>query len=634
MESLDFSFGKKPPVSKKGEEEGLLTEKEALLYQEYASQKEGKQFSEQADKQTYQEAERLIDEIRATGIDLDKISLGSIDLSNVASIEDANQRLAGAINRIAERTNNKTITGALRETLGKRYGSSIAACTAMLVLLSSTLKKSDAAEIQQILAPKPNAEMSAREERHFNFDKFLKGFGATLYSPHYEQNPDGTFKMENLWKFLLEPAAVGLKYESRQDSQLQIHLPYKYARQFNLAEQQNPEDKEKMINYVKEKMEQELAAKFLVAFSWDEEAIKEKRPQFVQTDNFKISHIQIIGSASPEARKKGSEQPGNIDTENIALAELRAIKAQDIKEESMERISPGVIIGSGGVGGDMKEKSMLKNESVYQLEGIEDQFSPREMALLNQMAEKYETDVFGLIKMYNKNQITDQEDKNTLDESVAAKRAVIYLDDIEGGAPRVVIIPLPIFAMLAAGGGMEVYRMVREWARRRRERQLTEEESRNVAAMSGDVYEDITSNQNFYSKLAIDLSGDENINLADKDTSVTKIAERIIEEWENADMEEAARANVSIARPDYKNDQNKKLYSIFHALVVREMAQREQAVSRKSNINKIKRGMSLERQEFGKEIEEIIFQEFGYYAKAGNLQEIINRLNRQIEQNV
>lgn len=615
MESLDFLFGKKPQVSKEETgEDGLLTEKEALLYQDYTTNKEGKKFSEQVDEQAYKEAEELINEIRAAGINLDNINLGHIDLSELAGIEDANQRLTGVINQIAERTNNKTITRALREILGNKYGSSIVACAALLTLLSSTLEKSDAAEVQQALTPKPNTELTTQEEKHFNFDKFLEGFGATLYSPHYEQNPDGTFKMENLWKFLLEPAAIAFKSESRQDSQLQIHLPYKYARQFNLAEPQNPEDKEKMIAYIQEKMERELAARFL-AFSWDEDAIKKKRPLFVQTDNFKISNIQIIGLASPEGDKKGSEQPDNFDAKNVALAELRAIKALDIKEKSLEKMN-------------------IKNEGEYQLEGVENQFSPREMALLNQMAEKYETDIFGLIKMYNKNQITNQEDRNTLDESVAAKRAVIYLDDIEGGAPRVVIIPLPIFVMLAARGGMEVYRMVREWARRRREQRLTEEESRNAAAISGDVYEDVTSNQNFYSKLAIDLSGDENINLADKDTSVTKIAERIIEEWESADIAEANRANVNIARPNYKNDQNKKLYSIFHALVVREMAQREQTASRKGNINKIRRGMSLERQEFGQEIEEIIFQEFGYYAKDGNLREIMDRLNRQIEQNV
>lgn len=89
-------FEEKP----KGNETGRLSQEEALLYQEYATKIANKEFNEQSDEGSYQEAEELIDKLKDEkfdflGIDWDKVKVGDIN-----KISEAEQRLDFVIRQL------------------------------------------------------------------------------------------------------------------------------------------------------------------------------------------------------------------------------------------------------------------------------------------------------------------------------------------------------------------------------------------------------------------------------------------------------------------------------------------------------------------------------------------------------
>lgn len=86
----------------KPEEKGLLSEKEALAYQDYATNKEGIEFSEEASEESYKEAEMLLKELQAKGIDLGEIDLEKIDLFDLVIQKDVSKRLENAVQQYME----------------------------------------------------------------------------------------------------------------------------------------------------------------------------------------------------------------------------------------------------------------------------------------------------------------------------------------------------------------------------------------------------------------------------------------------------------------------------------------------------------------------------------------------------
>lgn len=79
-----------------------LSSEEALLYQEYATKIEGREFSEQADEQAYKEAENLIEKLKGGGLDWVGIEWDKIDLKDIHQIREAQERLDTAARLVLE----------------------------------------------------------------------------------------------------------------------------------------------------------------------------------------------------------------------------------------------------------------------------------------------------------------------------------------------------------------------------------------------------------------------------------------------------------------------------------------------------------------------------------------------------
>jgi hypothetical protein len=87
-----------------------LNKNEALLYQDYATNLEGKKFSEKAEASSYEEAEMLLDKLKNKNFDWLKIDWGKFDLKNIDQYQELEERLDEAA---------KMVVGKEKSAIGK-----------------------------------------------------------------------------------------------------------------------------------------------------------------------------------------------------------------------------------------------------------------------------------------------------------------------------------------------------------------------------------------------------------------------------------------------------------------------------------------------------------------------------------
>ena len=81
-----------------------LSKEEAGIYQDYATTKENKYFSEQASEEGYKEAERLIQKLRDAGVSFEFLDLDwdKIDFRDTRNLADTEERLVAAVRQFLD----------------------------------------------------------------------------------------------------------------------------------------------------------------------------------------------------------------------------------------------------------------------------------------------------------------------------------------------------------------------------------------------------------------------------------------------------------------------------------------------------------------------------------------------------
>jgi len=229
--------------------------------------------------------------------------------------------------------------------------------------------------------------------------------------------------------------------DTREQREVRFELPYEYSRLFDTGKPLSPEDHQKIADYIEQKFKEEFATKihdFVLVGSDD--IYRAKHGESV-SERPKIENIKITGFASPEGpQRKGPDTmaPGNIDTENIDLANKRAETGLDLTEEALEKI------------GITREQL---DETVKSVGAEELQFSSSEMAELAALAASEPgadplEKIWRLTIKYNKNEIDDPNTKSKLDEIVGAKRKIEVAVTYEDGQKDVYLFMIPWVVLL------------------------------------------------------------------------------------------------------------------------------------------------------------------------------------------
>ena len=108
---------------------------EAIAYQQYATEKQGIPFGEQADFQSYAEAQKMIEEIRTRGLDLEEVDFSVLDLRDALQREDLESKLESAVARLSMKNEKLGVMERINAAMGKMGIGKIA----ILLSLFSTL---------------------------------------------------------------------------------------------------------------------------------------------------------------------------------------------------------------------------------------------------------------------------------------------------------------------------------------------------------------------------------------------------------------------------------------------------------------------------------------------------------------
>lgn len=137
IEGYDNKITKKQEINKEEKEPSeRLGKEEALLYQSYATEKEGVDFSEQADEQSYAEADLLIKELQSRGFDFDGMDYNALNLRDAYKLDKLNDRLEKSI---AKLVNPKTDSKGILEKINGVLGVSGIGKTLVLISICSSL---------------------------------------------------------------------------------------------------------------------------------------------------------------------------------------------------------------------------------------------------------------------------------------------------------------------------------------------------------------------------------------------------------------------------------------------------------------------------------------------------------------
>lgn len=210
---------------------------------------------------------------------------------------------------------------------------------------------------------------------------------------------EGKFDWDS-FKKLINPADVSLTL-SGEDRKLEATMLYELSRAFNSADLKNPADVAKLEKFLKEKMNSDVMRAVFASSPGTRAAFEKKFPQYAgSTEVAKhIREITFIGGASPEGKGSANWERGKVDLENVALAELRA------KDQAGKQKAALVSI--------FKKLGIPYDAKTIEIGGKENQLHVFNVLALTRLADKYGTDVTGLIEMVNTNNTSI--DKETLD---------------------------------------------------------------------------------------------------------------------------------------------------------------------------------------------------------------------------
>ncbi|MEK7600516.1 MAG: hypothetical protein AAB463_00965 [Patescibacteria group bacterium] len=240
----------------------------------------------------------------------------------------------------------------------------------------------------------------------------------------------------NPWS-LIAPFQIEVSRDIKEEMERTAHLPYEYSRGFDTATSVDPEGQERLVQYVDQEVEKQLAD-VLYGFARSKEVygLHHEQPGL---QDVRITRIAVTGLASPEGPEhKGANtlEQEAIDQENIALGELRASHALEAMREGFAR---------KGISADQLEAAAM------QVQGEELQFSESEQAELAELAKDENgvdslEKIFNLIRKYNNNE--PLEHKGRLDEILSSKRGVKITVSYEGDKSETLIIPVPLLLFI------------------------------------------------------------------------------------------------------------------------------------------------------------------------------------------
>lgn len=247
---------------------------------------------------------------------------------------------------------------------------------------------------------------------------------------------------DNYWA-LLAPIQVDASITKEVQGIAKADVPYLYARNFDLAKATNPEDQKKIVTYIEQQLKKELVdAVTYLDFSDNTEKVYKARNESTTThlNNLQIKSIKITGLASPEGPEtKGSKSllQGNVDQENISLAEKRAATIDPLVREALKNmgINENLIADIGGL------EVQFSDEELQSLGNLASEFAPKNLSEQDAM--------FWITKEYNEGNFKNNpEVQQQLNGIFASKRGITIEIEYENKQKHTVVIPLPLTLLL------------------------------------------------------------------------------------------------------------------------------------------------------------------------------------------
>jgi flagellar biosynthesis regulator FlaF len=402
-----------------------------------------------------------------------------------------------------------------------------------------------------------------------------------FFTPHFDME-----HKEFNWRALLAPFAVSFLWKTDKSQTIIFNLPYEFSRGYNTGKPINPQDYEKVKQYIETVLQQKLISN-IYAFQSEEDAFKKKFfHDIILKNNIAINAIHITGFSSPEADNEGSEQPGTIDSKNIKLAGLRSSHSGRALEEVLIKL--GITYS--------RESITYENNEI--------QFSESEIKSLKSIAAQNNIrSIFLLLKRYDEGNFSDQKITKELDSLVGSKRKVSILIDLGDKKQNIVIIPLPVLLLLAF---IALYSNRNKFHLKRNRKQTIQKglpsDNNNTEIISSktntlrpcivplkssdknddlirhvkiekdieiyisDVIVDLNNNFDFYRRT---LEAYKNDSLSDPHASINSLAHDMLLLWMEHDNN--LRVNENQQPEDHFSNISQITYAVLHAIVLRRI---------------------------------------------------------------
>jgi hypothetical protein len=192
-----------------------LSKEEALLYQEYATKLENKEFSEQASGEAYEEAEQLLEKLKDSNFDWLGIDWDKVDLKNSNELRDVEKRLDAAVKSLSEA--EKEDGGILRRIVSNSKGVVIPLALSIALLLNVKDAKAGEEWDKDL-----NAQYTEYQEKmpNLKINFRVNDWNAGLYYENAvyewaENNPD---KVKNIDAIFIDDAACDVKSKKEGES--------------------------------------------------------------------------------------------------------------------------------------------------------------------------------------------------------------------------------------------------------------------------------------------------------------------------------------------------------------------------------------------------------------------------------
>ena len=268
---------------------------------------------------------------------------------------------------------------------------------------------------------------------------------SNLYTRELRMSEDGTTVEFNPWA-LLAPIQTEVGASEPEAERIAFELPYEYARLFDEAAIKNPEDRERVVQYIERRLREELAQSlYFLDFSNNTRGVyrAHHRPHGDElTESFGrvgIESLRISGFASPEGPEKSGPatlRPGAVDQENVELARRRATDIEPSVREALERLGarPDQLAAIDA------SELQFSDAEIHELVGIAD---AQKISGKDDIAK-----IFYLVRAYNDGSLKEGGALDRLDHIVGTKRMVKVEIVFKGGEKGVVVVPLPLTALL------------------------------------------------------------------------------------------------------------------------------------------------------------------------------------------